>query len=187
MGFAVAVGGDFAMIHLGKEAFRVQFEGADPDALFAGDKKSATPNIYFGADKPRSVETYLQLRREGIYPGIDLVYYGAGQNLEYDFLLAPGADASRIRMHFDGAQSSRLAEDGSLVLSFRNGEITQKAPVTYQHNASGEVVSVPSRYVAEEDGVYSLKLDEYDDSQPLVIDPAPRFARRGRRFHAARA
>jgi hypothetical protein len=176
LGFAVSVGGDSAVVHLGKEAFRVQFAGADSDASFAGEKKSDVPNNYFTKGDAHTADAYLQVRRENVYPGIDLVYYGAGQSLEYDFQLAPGADASPIRIRYDGAQSTHVGEDGSLVLTLRHGTITQKAPVTYQQKESGEITSVASRYVAEGDGTYSLKLASYDETRPLVIDPQILFA-----------
>jgi hypothetical protein len=170
-GFVVGVKGDSAVVRFGTEGFRVRFDGADPDARFAGEMKSSVPNNYFIAGNSHSAETFLQLRREKIYPGIDLVYYGVGQSLEYDFRLAPGADTSQIRMRFEGAQSTRLSEDGSVVLTLRKGEITQRSPITYQRTASGELVSVPTRYIARDDGTYSLKLADHDASRPLVIDP----------------
>ncbi len=175
IGFAVSVDREAARVHLGKEAFSVRFEGSDPVARFAGEKKAAAPNIYFTKGNEHSADVYMQLRRASIYPGIDVVYYGAGQSLEYDFQLDPGADASQIHMRFEGAQSTRLSENGSVVLTLRNGEITQKPPVTYQRKESGEIVSVASRYVSEEDGTYSLKLAEYDEARPLVVDPQVLF------------
>lgn len=171
LGFAIRVGGDSAVIRLGKEAFRLRFEGADPAAPFIGEKKANADNIYIEAGGTRSADAYMQLRQKNIYPGVDLVYYGSGQNLEYDFDLAPGADASQIRMRFDGVLETRLSEDGSLILKLRNGDITQKPPVTYQRSASGEIVSVVSRYVAEDNGAYSLRVDEYDKTRPLIVDP----------------
>jgi hypothetical protein len=49
------------------------------------------------------VPSLRRLRQAGVYPGINMVYYGQGQSLEYDFELAPGADPFRIRMRFEGA------------------------------------------------------------------------------------
>ena len=48
--------------------------------------------------KDVSVPGYRRLRRAGVYPGIDVVYYGNGRKLEYDFEVAPGSDPSKIRM-----------------------------------------------------------------------------------------
>jgi hypothetical protein len=38
-----------------------------------------------------------------IYPGIDLHFHGEQRQLEYDFILSPGADPTLIQMGFDGA------------------------------------------------------------------------------------
>lgn len=176
LGFTVSVGSDSAFVGLGKEGLRVQFVDSDKNAEFRGEKKSKTPNTYFVRGDSFTLDAYLQLRRANIYPGIDVVYYGAGQNLEYDFELSPGADLSQIRMRFDGAENAHIAEDGSLTLKLAKGEVTQKAPVTYQRLESGEIVSVPSRYREESGGIFSLKLDAYDETRPLVVDPQMLFA-----------
>ena len=175
LGFGVGIGKEWTAISLGKEALRLQFVGGNPDAEFRGEKKSATPNNHFGSEGSYTSDAYLVLRREGVYPGIDVLYYGAGQSLEYDFELAPGADPALIRMQFEGATSERVAEDGSLILTMTNGDVTQKAPVTYQRKESGEVVSVASSYVREQDGSYSLRLGAYDTSRKLIIDPQMLF------------
>jgi hypothetical protein len=170
-GFGVGIAKDSATVLLGKEALRLQFMGGNPDARFTGEKKSATQSNHFGGEANYSADAFLQLRRTAVYPGIDVVYYGVGQSLEYDFELAPGADPSQIRMRFDGASRQRVAEDGSLVLTLASGDITQKAPVTYQRKASGEVISVASSYQRENDGAYSIRLGDYDETRKLVIDP----------------
>ncbi len=170
-GFGVGVTKNSATVALGKEALRLEFVGGNPDAAFVGEKKSATPSNHFGGNATYTTDAFLQLRRTAVYPGIDVVYYGLGQSLEYDFELAPGADPAQIRMRFAGASQERVAQDGSLVLTLRSGDVTQKAPVTYQRKASGEVVSVSSSYRREDDGTYSVRLGDYDESRKLIIDP----------------
>ncbi len=170
-GFGVYVGREATAVSLGKEAIGVRFAGADSKAPFQGENKSATPSNHFMGSNSYSADAFMRLRRPGIYPGIDVVYYGVGQSLEYDFELAPGADPSKIRMQFDGVQSSHVDDHGSVVLTLANGEVTQKAPVTYQRLSTNELVAVNSRYVREADGTYSLALDAYDVTRPLVIDP----------------
>lgn len=170
LGFGVGVSRNGAIVGLGKDLLELQFVGANVDAAFAGEQKSATPSVYFGRDG-RSSDAFLRLRRADIYPGIDVVYYGEGQNLEYDFDLAPGADPSKIRMRFSGAHDVRLNQDGALVLTLTSGDVIQKAPVTYQRKASGEVVTIASRYFPENDGSYSLQLGSYDKTKPLTVDP----------------
>lgn len=174
-GFGVGVGEEWTAIALGKEGLRLQFAGGNPKAAFVGEQKSGTPNNHFTGAGSYSSDTFLRLRRTGVYPGIDVVYYGVGQSLEYDFELAPGADPGQIRMRFQGAEQEHVADDGSLVLTLANGDVTQKAPVTYQRKASGEVVQVSSAYRHEADGSYSIQLGNYDESAKLVIDPQMLF------------
>ncbi len=105
-----------------------------------------------------------------------MVYYGKGQNLEYDLNLAPGADPSRIRMRFEGAGQLDVKQvsvnaSGDLVLKFASGEITQQLPTVYQKRASGEVVAVRASYRVAADGSVGVELGDYDRAQALVIDP----------------
>ena len=82
----------------------------------------------------RSADAFGRLRQTGVYPGIDIVYYGKGQTLEYDFELAPGADPSRIRMRFEGADTIRLGPQGQVILELGDRQITQNPPVVYQRD-----------------------------------------------------
>lgn len=170
LGFGVFVGRDLTAVSLGKEAMGVRFVGGDPSAAFIGEKKSSTVTNHFGSNS-YSTDAYMRLRRANVYPGIDVVYYGEGQSLEYDFELDAKADPSRIRMKFEGVQESHVDASGSVVLTLEYGTVTQKPPVTYQRISPNEVVGVNSRYVTEADGTYSIALADYDANRPLVIDP----------------
>jgi hypothetical protein len=174
-GFGVGIGKDSTTVALGKEALQLHFVGGNPNAGFRGEKKSATPSNHFSGEGSYTTDAFLELRRSEVYPGVDVLYYGTGQNLEYDFELAPGADPAQIRMRFDGATRELVADDGSLVLTMTNGEVTQKAPVTYQRKSSGEVVTVAASYHREDDGSYSIRLGDYDEARKLVIDPQMLF------------
>lgn len=170
LGFGVGVNRNGAVFGLGQELLELQFVGGNGNAPFVGEQKSQTPSVYLGPNG-REASAFLRLRRENVYPGIDVVYYGEGQTLEYDFDLAPGADPSKIRMKFSGADSVRLDNEGSVILSLRSGDVVQKAPVTYQRKGDGQIMTVESRYVPENDGSYSLQLGAYDSSKALTVDP----------------
>ncbi len=170
-GFAVAFTPQGAQVCLGTRGVRLSFEDSNPNARFQGDQKSAHPNNYFSGNGNHSADAFLRLRQVDVYPGIDVVYYGRGEGLEYDFELAPGADPSPIRMRFSGADRVSLNAGGDVVLTLDGKEITQKAPVVYQKRASGEVVGVEASYLAEDDGSIRLKLGDYDRDAALVIDP----------------
>ena len=105
-------------------------------AHFEGLDKSAAPTNYFGREF-RSADAFSRLRQTGVYPGIDVVYYGKGQTLEYDFELAPGADPSRIRMRFEGADTVHLGPQGQVILELGDRQVTQNPPVVYQRDQRG--------------------------------------------------
>ena len=173
-GFGVGLNQEGTSIRLGDRGLRLTLEGGDRHGRFKGLNKSATPTNYFGKDS-RSVDAFARLRQTGVYPGIDIVYYGKGQSLEYDFELAPGADPSRIRMRFEGADTIQLGAHGQLILGLGDKQVTQNPPVVYQPGPSGEIVGVPSSYVTQEDGSIGIKLGSYDRSRALVVDPTILF------------
>ncbi len=177
-GFGVGLNQDGTFVQLGDRGLRLTFEGrqarGNKGERFEGLDKSATPTNYFGR-KSRSVNAFGRLRQAGVYPGIDVVYYGKGQTLEYDFELAPGADPSRIRMRFEGADNIHLGPRGQLILALGDRQVTQDPPVVYQRGASGAIVGVPSSYVTETDGSIGISLGAYDASRALVVDPAILF------------
>lgn len=172
LGLSVTIHARGTAFRVGGRAVQLTFPSSDPEAPFAGARKSATPTNYFGSHNTfRSADAFLELRRANLYPGVDLRYYGSGSTLEYDFELAPGADPGQIRIRFDGADSVQLAAGGALVIRAGGGQIEQKPPVVYQRRAGGEIAAVPSSYFPEDGGAYSIRLGAYDAARPLVIDP----------------
>ncbi|MBW3624591.1 MAG: SBBP repeat-containing protein, partial [Armatimonadetes bacterium] len=117
-----------------------------------------------------NVPTYARVRYQSVYRGIDLVYYGKGQQLEYDFIVDPGADPDRIRMKFTGMQAMHLDARGDLILKTAGGEIRQRRPVVYQKLKGGRK-AIPGRYVLKGRREVGFKLGRYEKSKPLVIDP----------------
>ena len=175
-GFGVGFSRDGTFFRFGNRGLRLTLEGKQR-GHFEGVDKSAVPTNYFGRNS-HSVDAFARLRQAGVYPGIDIVYYGKGQTLEYDFELAPGADPSLIRMRFDGADSIQLGSKGQVILGFGDRQITQNLPVVYQrdyHRGSNRVIGVPSSYVMEADGSIGITLGSYDKSEALVVDPTILF------------
>lgn len=115
------------------------------------------------------VPTYGSVRYEGIYPGIDLVYHGQSGQLEYDFVVAPGADASAIGLRFSGIDGMRLRDNGDLLLETPGADIVHRAPVVYQESPGGQQL-VPGAYALDGDRV-AFSLGAFDPSRELVIDP----------------
>jgi hypothetical protein len=133
-----------------KTALRMQLGGAN--ATPAGVGEAALPGVahyYLGNDPAAwrtNVPTYRQVRYRDVYDGVDLVYYGSGGQLEYDFVLAPGADPSAISLRFPGADAVTVDAHGDLVLGVGGAEIRQRRPVVYQE-IDGERQSVAGSYV----------------------------------------
>ncbi|MFN7926136.1 MAG: SBBP repeat-containing protein [Bryobacteraceae bacterium] len=153
-------------------AIRMKLEGSRMEtALEALDRQPGISNYYRGNDPKRwrvGVPHYAKVVRRGVYDGIDVAYYGNGRRIEYDFVVAPGADPGVIRLAYDGAEKIQV-DGGDLVLSTRAGEFRQHKPLVYQEVA-GRRVEVEARYRLR--GVeVGFELAGYDRSKAVVIDP----------------
>ena len=153
---------------------RVKFEGADPSAEVAGiNQLPGKVNYLRGRDPKRwtaQVPTYAGVTYKNIYQGIDAVYYGNQQQLEYDFRVAPNANPQAIRLAFDGARKVRLDRSGDLILSTASGQVREGKPFAYQEE-NGAKQSVPARFVLKNGNQVAFELGEFDRSRALVIDP----------------
>ncbi len=120
------------------------------------------------------IPTYARVRYRNIYPGIDVVYYGRDGILEYDFVLAPGADPRQIGVRFDGARRLSLDAAGDLLLTTATGEIRQHRPELYQET-NGVRRAIPGRYILRGQTI-RFEVGPYDRTLPLVIDPTLTWA-----------
>lgn len=159
-------------MRLGDRTLRMTFLNSNPSAPYIGLNHSAHPTNSFRGKTYQRIENYTRLRRTGIYPGIDLVYYSRNGELEYDFEIAPGADPSPIALTFEGADSVRLNDHGDLLLTLGEKELTLRAPSVYQRRASGEMVTVEGSYKIGDCGRVRFHLGNYDRSAQLVVDPS---------------
>jgi hypothetical protein len=156
--------------------FRMKLRDANPAAKVSGvDELAGTSNYFIGNDPKKwrtGVPTYSKVKYEGIYSGIDLVYYGNQRQLEYDFIVAPGADPRRIAFDVRGAKRIRRDAHGDLVLGMETGEdeIRWLKPVVYQQK-DGTRREVPARYAIKDRNRVGFELAKYDPSRPLYIDP----------------
>ena len=132
---------------------------------------------YFIGNDPKNwrsgIPTYGKVNYAQIYPGVDLVFYGNQRQLEYDFVVAPGADPSRIAWRIDGAHASVDAE-GNLVLRASNGPATFKKPVLYQLDGDNKT-SVEGSFAVAGNQV-RFRLGSYDHSRALIVDPVLSYA-----------
>jgi hypothetical protein len=138
--------------------------------------KEALPgrvNYLIGKDPSRwrtQVPTYGKVAYEDVYPGVDLVYYGNQGQLEYDFVLAPGADPHNIKLAFKGSSHIEVSPAGELVLRMANGDIRMHKPVIYQQ-IEGVRQPIAGSYALKADQTVGFQVAAYDTVHPLVIDP----------------
>ena len=157
---------------------KTRWEGSSATPARATGRLQGVANYYFGNDKRRWISglpTYEGLRAEGIYPGIDVIYYGhalqpANARLEYDLELAPGADPRRLVLVIDGA-TARVNSQGDLILDTPAGPLIQHRPVAYQES-HGNRIPVEVRFLVGRSGEVKFVPGAYDRHKKLVIDPA---------------
>ena len=146
---------------------------AQNPAVVGEDPQPGKVNYFIGRDPAKwhtNVPTYARVRYKNVYPGIDLVYYGSHQQLEYDFAISPGADPGRIQFEVTGASQTELDVEGNLVLQTSSGELHFQSPVVYQE-FNGARVPVSGAYVMKDSTHIAFQVAQYDLSKPLVIDP----------------
>ncbi|MGA3099456.1 MAG: SBBP repeat-containing protein, partial [Bryobacteraceae bacterium] len=152
--------------------FRMELLGAERNAQVSGAEKLPGAVNYFIGNDPKKwrsgIGTYGKVKYQSIYPGIDAVFYGNQRQLEYDFVVAPGADPKRISLGLTGAKPN-LDADGNVVLKLADGDLALKKPVVYQ-NVAGEKKTVEASYTVAANKV-RFHLGKYDHNQTLVIDP----------------
>ena len=161
------------------DTLRLQLNGAQPGLAVAGtDPLPGKANYFIGKDPSKwhaDVPTYARVRYSSVYPGIDLVYYGNQRQLEYDFVLAPGASAKPIQLHFAGAEKLALSASGDLRVIAQNGSIAFHKPVVYQ-TLNGLRQPVQGRFELLANNTITFKLGSYDHSRELVIDPTLEYS-----------
>ena len=183
--FALELGAEGARVHLARAsesaALTLRLEGASPRAARPENLLPGVSNYFLG-DDPRAWRTgvphYERVRYEDVYPGVDLVYYGANGELEYDFLLAPGADPGDIRMRYEGARSVRVDNDGNLRVAVDGGEVVHHRPVSYQWIDGTRQLVDSAFHILRQAGeaIVSFDIGEYDARLALTIDPVLSYA-----------
>ena len=160
-------------------AVRMRLLGGHANPVVEGVDESPTRSNYFIGPDPAQWRTnvphYARVRLRDVYPGVDEIFHGVGGQFEYDFLVYPGGDPSRIRIAFDGVDALRVSDARSLVLRIGIGEIEQRAPSVYQ-DIDGSRHAVTARYVVTGPREIGFELAAYDRTQPLVIDPVVVYA-----------
>ena len=169
---------------------RLRLAGADPGARWTAEEPLAARSNYFvGADPRRwrtGIARFARVHAAGVWPGIDLVVREKRRQVEYDLVLAPGADPARIRFGVQGADAVAIGAQGELILHTAAGDLVQPVPAIYQQEGvrrrpiEGRWIqlargagAVPVAGIADNADTAELgfAIGPYDRTRPLVIDP----------------
>jgi hypothetical protein len=162
---------------------RLKLDGVQANPVFESLEQLTGISNYFIGKNPAKWHThipqYSKVAVHGLYPGVDMVYYGSpfdgaqggGQGkLEYDFVVQPGADPAAIHLKVDGAQSVQVNSQGDMELQTAQGKVVFRAPTVYQE-AQGQKNPLEGHYKLEEGNRVGFEVKNYDRAKPLVIDP----------------
>jgi len=153
---------------------RMNFVGASKNSkLEADDRQPGILNYFVGKDRSKwrtDIPLFGRVRYRDLYPGIDLAFHGAGESLEFDYIVRPGGDASSIEVGISGADIVRLDPTGSLLLQTSAGSVELHKPVAYQTEGETREV-IAANFEIDKDHRVSFRLAPYDHNRELVIDP----------------
>jgi hypothetical protein len=158
-----------------QNVLRMELLAAKPDAQISGvDELPGRSNYFIGNDPKEwhiGVPAFQRVNYKEIYPGIDLAYYGNQHRLEYDFIVAPGANPNAIRLNIRGSRKIRIANDGDLIISVAPGrELRMGIPRVYQEGGSTRH-SIDGKWLRAGRHEVRLALGEYDRNKTLIVDP----------------
>ncbi len=152
--------------------------GANRNAQVRGEEPLITRTNYFHGNSPQqwitNVPSFGRVRYSGVYSGIDLIFRGNGSKLEYDFVVAPGADASKIQLKIDGADALNTNSSGDLVAKAAGRDVLWTKPEVYQM-LEGKRRPIEGRFVQTGRRRVTFRVGPYDHKQELVIDPVISF------------
>ena len=157
----------------------MSFMGAgEPRNVSGAVPTGGVSNYYLGGNPDHWREGVPHFRRvelQEVYPGIDLTYRGTQGKLEFDFLVAPGADAEPIRLAFEGASSIAHGAQGDLIIETMAGALRLRRPGVFQ-TIGGERIEIAARFLLGPDATVGFDLGPYREDYPLLIDPIVEYA-----------
>jgi uncharacterized repeat protein (TIGR01451 family) len=158
-------------------AFRMIFENAAAPQL-SPEQELITRSNYLSRHAGQSianVKNYGAIRYSGLYPGVDVRFYGQSRHVEHDFVLAPGADAKQIALRFEGIDQISLTNQGNAALTFGKLHLYETAPVASQM-VNGAKHQIAARWKLLGQNRLGIELGDYDRNLPVTIDPVLVYA-----------
>jgi len=160
-------------------SLRLEFAGGNPVPQVQGEQPLAARSNYLIGNDPEKwltgIPHYAKVRYREVFPGVDILYYAKGQQLEYDFMVRPGTDPESIHMTVRGIQKIEPSESGDLMLHTAAGSVVLHKPVAYQQGPDGER-EVACNYLLSKDEI-AFALGDYDRTQMVRIDPVLSYSR----------
>lgn len=162
------------------ELLKLSFLNANKNPKLVAEKIQKTRFNYFIGRNPErwksDIPTYSSVNYKEIYKDIDLKVYGNNRQLEYDVVIKPGGNPGVVKFRYEGASSLAVNQQGELEIELDHGTITQKAPYLYQE-IDGRKIEVSGSFKLLADNSYTFKIDSYDTSKQLVIDPVIEYSK----------
>ena len=158
---------------------RMCLVGANANSSVEGVDELPGKAAYFIGNDARkwrtNVSTYARVKYKALYPGVDLVYYGDQRHVEFDFVVAAGADPRRVNFELiteTANARSYIDRNGDLVAQAQGTELRFHKPVVYQPSGASEKQFVDAKFVTTGNKRFGFAVSAYDHTRSLVIDPA---------------
>ena len=155
----------------GARQVSVAFAGASAGARVEGlEPGGGVANYFIGARQLTGIPRFARVRYTGVFPGVDMEYYGESGRLEYDVIVHPGADLESVRLRYEGAERVAVAADGALRVAMPWGELVETPPRAYQV-VNRRRQAVEAAFEVVEGGAVGFRVGAHDPALDLVIDP----------------
>ena len=156
----------------------------DPEIIAEGLQEGKVNYLIGNAPEKwkTNIPTYKAVIYKEAYPGIDIKFYGNNRQMEYDIIVKPDADATKVKFAYEGIEDLKITDGGDMQISLKQGSIIQKKPYIYQE-IDGKKMEVEGRFkiqsplsppLSKRDTggfAYGFDIASYDKSSPLFIDP----------------
>jgi hypothetical protein len=153
---------------------KMELLGANPNPKVKGtDLLKSRSNYFRGNDPARwltDIPHYARVAYEGVYDGIDLVYYINNNEVEFDLIVKPGIKPDVILLRFSGTDKVKKNRAGDIIVRAGSHELIYRKPLAWQ-TAGNEKHNVDVQYTFTDDNCICFNLGAYDTNEPLVIDP----------------
>jgi len=159
--------------------FELSFLNAKPHPQIIGEgEKTGKVNYFKGKDPNKwkiNIPTYGAVTYKNVYKGIDIKFYGDNKSLEYDIIVHPGADISRMKFSHEGIEDLHLSENGDLVINAKDGTLIHKRPCIYQE-INGKRIEREGSFRVINNKTYAFNVRNYDQNYVLILDPVLAFS-----------